>query len=419
MIILCLSLLSFCDLPNENAPPEISHVKWSFKEKMILSLQYDLADAEDDSIGVEISFFDAANQPVAMPADRIRGDYGFPVRSGRKKRLTVDLDGHRAVATIRITVFDLKTSIASVLAQVDSSRIRSTIQELSIPRHFKTDARNLSMIQHKLSAYFGRDNLQVRMNRFQYGSHEACNLYAVKHGTTTSKPLYIGAHVDAVPNSPGADDNASGIAAMLEISRVLTYHQLKRDVGFIAFDLEEEGLIGSKRFLADTARLVEGYFNFDMIGYASDNPDTQPVPAGLDALFPDAFNQLKSNEFRANFLLVVSNQKSEKWLEVFGAASARYVPDLKVITLLVPDDGKFAPRLFRGSDHASFWDSSIDALSIGDTGDVRNKNYHSRKDTCETINVRFLSQVTKAALAAILESCGLIHGSSYNIKIAH
>jgi hypothetical protein len=406
---------------DENKVPEIKNVEWKVGKNNSLQIDYDLFDHENDSVLIVVKIYDKQNTPLDLNQYKITGDLGFPVLPSKKKSLTVDLPANITITKVTILAEDLyKLNISRIVDEVDTGRLRNTLRELSITRNYKTAPQNVSVVQHKVAAYFTKSGLQVSKQDIPYDNYTGHNIMGIKAGTRDSNMLLLGAHLDAVPNSHGADDNASGVAALMEIARVLSKYDLQKSVAFVAFDLEEEGLIGSKKFVGDNSfkNNLIGYLNFDMIGYTNKEPNSQSVPDGLDQLFPEAYKKLASNEFKGDFLLSVSNDRSDSLRILFSEASAQYVSALNIVSLLVPDDGKFAPRLFRGSDHASFWDGGIRALSIGDTGDVRNPNYHSEKDKVTTVDITFLSQVAKAALATVIKICSPSHSTSYTIQLS-
>ena len=204
----------------------------------------------------------------------------------------------------------------------------------------------------------------------------------------------IGAHYDTVNSSPGADDNASGVAAMLEIARVLSNESFQPSIEFVGFSFEEDGLVGSRQMAAQAraaGKEIAGVLVFDMIGYTCDEPGCQTYPPGLSG--PDI----------GDFIAVVGNTASAPLLQIFTEASASAVPALPVSPLEVPGKGETFPHS-RRSDHAPFWDQGYRSLMITDTANFRNPNYHQATDTLGTVNVDFTADVANAALAAVIES---------------
>src|SRR5690606_18944380 len=175
------------------------------------------------------------------------------------------------------------------------------------------------------------------------------------------KTFIVDGHYDAVAGTPGADDNGTAVAATLEIARILSQFHFRNSLRFIGFSFEEQGVIGSQQYVQSGMPVweeVHGVLNMEMIGYYSDQPNSQTTPDGFELLFPAAYAELQTNEFRGDFLTVVGNTASDPLNNAFVAAVAQYVPQLKRIPLSVPGNGQIAPDL-RRSDHAPFWDSGI------------------------------------------------------------
>ena len=160
---------------------------------------------------------------------------------------------------------------------------------------------------------------------------------------------------------------------------------------------------------------VQGVFNFEMIGYYSEEPNSQTLPFGFSQLFPEAAQEVESQEFRGNFLTNVGNTASADLIERLEVGAENYVPELRVISLAVPGNGGIVPDL-RRSDHASFWDQGYPALMLTDGANFRNNNYHQPSDTAGTLNFTFMRQVTQATLAALVEAAQPVNGGTYEIE---
>lgn len=195
----------------------------------------------------------------------------------------------------------------------------------------------------------------------------------------------LGAHYDVVPGSPGADDNATGVAALLEIARIIKSPRLQ----FVAFNLEEQGLLGSAHFVRHLKTPVAGMVSLEMLGYKSDTPGSQQLPAGLADRYPST----------GNFIGIVGNERSRSLLEIFLPAM-KSVEGLPVESLVVSGNGEsIEPTRF--SDHAPFWDAGHAALMITDTSWFRNPHYHQPTDTIETLDLDFLARVTEGVARAV------------------
>ncbi|MEX0704162.1 MAG: M28 family peptidase [Planctomycetales bacterium] len=207
----------------------------------------------------------------------------------------------------------------------------------------------------------------------------------------------IGAHVDSLPDSPGADDNASAVAALLEIARLLPDvwpADARVNVELVAFDLEENGMLGG----AEHVRLMKsgdvdlrGMVSLEMLGYCSDEPNSQMLPRSLIGMYPDV----------GNFIAVIGNQNSRALLERFSGGMRR-AEGLPVETLAVPENGNLL-QATRLSDHSPFWDAGYPALMITDTSFLRNPHYHMPSDTLDTLDLDFLRRVAQGCLEGVRE----------------
>ena len=204
----------------------------------------------------------------------------------------------------------------------------------------------------------------------------------------------ICAHYDTVFTSPGADDNSSGVAGLLEVARVVRDAQPRRTLRFCLFAAEELDLDGSRAHLATLSAEDREHFvaliDLEMIGYADARPGTQTMPVWLPLIgFPDI----------ADFVAVLGTF-STGWLGAFYEdAIDAYVPELDYWSGN-RIGGFFADA--RRSDHAHYWDAGLPAIMVTDTSEFRNDHYHRASDLPETLDYGFLRQVTQATVAAAL-----------------
>ncbi len=231
------------------------------------------------------------------------------------------------------------------------------------------------------------------------------------------------AHYDTVNNAPGADDNGSGTVGVMEIARLLSRYPSKKTQRYIGFDLEEASLKGSINYVTNIPadEQIEGVFNFEMIGYWSDQPNTQTLPSGFSLLFPAQALEVQNNQYRGDFITNVGNTTAQSLALLFSNAAQQYVPGLKVLTLEVPGNGQAVPDL-RRSDHAPFWDSGRKALMLTDGANFRNECYHTPGDTLEDkLNFTFMSNVVKATIAAMAQLVEIQHAdwASASFELVH
>lgn len=211
------------------------------------------------------------------------------------------------------------------------------------------------------------------------------------------------AHLDTVSTSPGADDNASGVAAVLELAR-----QIEGDRTTIALvDLEEVSMLGS-RALARSLPPPGLVVCLDAIGRFSDRPRSQGLPAGLGVLAPKFAGQLRAGGQRGDFLLGVHRTDSAPFANAWASAAS----DVGLRTVLFRDPrggrGQKATRWVNPllldldrSDHAPFWWRRIPAVLITDTAVLRNRNYHRSTDTPTTLDYQRMLRLAQALTYAL------------------
>jgi Zn-dependent M28 family amino/carboxypeptidase len=228
-------------------------------------------------------------------------------------------------------------------------------------------------------------------------SNAYANLLTAPMPADPNLPLFVvAAHYDSIPTSPGADDNASALAALIELAR---WVRPKLDavtawnarVQLAAYDLEEYGLIGSFGHAAQLKRAgtpLAGMISLEMLGYIDRRPGSQHLPPALAGIYPDT----------GDFIGVVGNEASAGLLQKVVTAM-KTVPGLPVEYMAVPGDGSVFPET-RLSDHSSFWDHGLPALMITDTSFFRNPHYHQPSDTPETLDYEFLAKVTQGVCEA-------------------
>lgn len=225
------------------------------------------------------------------------------------------------------------------------------------------------------------------------------NLVGRLSGSRPELPrVLVGAHVDTVAGSPGADDNASGVAVLLEVARLLAPFRLRRTVEFVVFTLEERQgwtyRVGSRRWAAAARRggiRYAGALILEMVGYRDRNPGTQKVP------FPLRWHGIPDT---GDFLAAVGDGGSRHLLSTFAEAARESAPDLPVVTLLSPLRG-WLVWATRRSDNASFWSEGYPALMLTDTAFLRNPHYHRSTDRVGTLDAAFMASVTAAVTGAV------------------
>jgi hypothetical protein len=253
-----------------------------------------------------------------------------------------------------------------------------------------------------------------RVERQGYTAFEvACeNLYVERRGA--SRPdeiIVVGAHYDSVPGSPGANDNASGVAVLLELSRAFAAGEsdgapaAARTLRFVAFVNEEApfGLtpaMGSYRFARlcrERGENIVGMLSLETMGYYHDEPGSQLYPFPLGWVYPST----------GDFVAFVGNDASAAWVRaVVGAFRER---------ARFPSQGGALPAVMRDaarSDQWSFWQHGYPGLMVTDTANFRYPYYHTARDTPDKLNYARLAHVAEGLRAALgaLTSDAAAHG---------
>jgi Zn-dependent M28 family amino/carboxypeptidase len=243
---------------------------------------------------------------------------------------------------------------------------------------------------------------RARLLRFRpYAGLSGVNLVASHPRSVPGLPVLVGAHLDTVRYSPGADDNASGVAALLEIGRLLGTLAEPPAVHLGFFDLEELGLVGSSALARQLT--VKAMICLESVGYYA---GTQRLPAGARVAFPAAAREIEDG--RGDFTLVVHRRSSTSaawaWQAAAEAAGHRAVllrdprPDgrLGSLSTVVRPHTVHLGR----SDHAPFWRHGVPSLLLTDTASFRNPHYHRPTDLAGTLSYAALGHVVTATAAA-------------------
>lgn len=204
-------------------------------------------------------------------------------------------------------------------------------------------------------------------------------------------PILIGAHYDAVPGTPGADDNATGIAVLLELARMFATEPTKYPLQLVAFDMEEYGLLGSTEYAAKLKQEQQPLrlmISLEMLGYCDPTPGSQSYPSLLKYFYPNC----------GDFIALIGNWRTIRDL----ISISRSIRKIGVPSqwLPVPNRGLIV-RQTRQSDHAPFWDAGYPAMMVTDTAFMRNPNYHKPSDTIDTLDLDFLTGVCQGLESGI------------------
>jgi Zn-dependent M28 family amino/carboxypeptidase len=248
--------------------------------------------------------------------------------------------------------------------------------------------------------------------QLETGVESGTNLVATIPGSDpTAGSILLGAHYDTHVGSPGADDNGSAIATLLETARIFSAQAqalqangaapAPKSLTLVFFDQEEQqidgsGLLGSLAFTQQPSNLthVQGAIILDMLGYACHTPGCQTYPPHLPVPnLPET----------GDFLAVLGLQDDSSLLSAFTLSAQSSAPTVLSLPVPKPMINLF-PDLLR-SDHAPFWDKGVPAVFVSDTANFRNPNYHQPGDTIDTIDPAFFkgsAQHVVNAIAALI-----------------
>ena len=241
---------------------------------------------------------------------------------------------------------------------------------------------------------------EVHIQSFESRDLTLQNLEVELQGDSAPQEIIIlGAHYDSIRGTPGANDNASGVAAMLEIARLLAGNTYSRTVRFVAFANEEPPFfysdeMGSRVYVARSRQRgeqIKAMLALETIGYYSDQPGSQYYPMPYSLFYPDT----------GNFIGFVGNLSS--WRLVRQAVGA-----FRTSTQF-PSEGVAAPGWMMGvhwSDHWSFWQAGYPAIMVTDTALFRYAHYHAATDTPEKIDYPSLARVTNGLADVVSELAG-------------
>lgn len=227
-------------------------------------------------------------------------------------------------------------------------------------------------------------NLTVERQNIEFDGKVMPNLIVeIKGSKRPDEIVIVGAHYDTVNNTPGADDNATGVAAMLELCRIFSRRSSlnapERTIRFIAFANEEHpggtwdqmGSFAYAKRCRERKEKIVGMLSLEMLGVYSTEPDSQHYPSPFNLFYPTV----------ANFLAFVGNDKGRKFVrrcvEVFRKHAG------------LPSEGVAAPSFVKDagrSDHWAFWQHGYDGVMVTDTSNFRYPLYHTPKDTIDRID---------------------------------
>jgi len=293
---------------------------------------------------------------------------------------------HRIPATAEAACRLAGTAPAALRAQVE------TLTSRFAPRDFDHPA-NLDAAAAHLAAELRAAGARVHEQPYTVDGREYRNVVA-EVGPETAERIVVGAHYDSCGDQPGADDNASGVAGLVELTRLLAKAPPPLKVELVAYTLEEPPNFRSQRMgsavhaadLAARQVSVRLMISLEMIGLFSDAPGSQRYPPVLGWFYPS----------RGDFIAVV-----DRWGQ--GDAAAEVAAGLRAGGA-VPVERLSAPGWVQGvdfSDHLNYWAHGFPAVMVTDTAFMRNRRYHTRDDQPETLDYRRMVEVVRGTRCAV------------------
>ncbi len=421
---LSLWLVVAIDAMAQNQLPVLQHVKAVVDTvQRQVTITYDLTD-DDPTVVISVQLADADGHRLNLTDGQ--GDIGYQ-SSGKAKRIVgryTDAAWLRKKGTVRLIANDRqKAPVSDLLATVDTNRIKQNTKLVYGMRDHETKAGilHLAEVRKTVADQFKSGQFITTRTPFTWQKHTGENVVGTKEGLGEQTKTYvIGAHMDAAKGSPGGDDNATGVAGLLEVMHALSAYEFRHRIVVVGFDLEEIGFMGSQFFVKEALQRKEtigGMVNYDMIGTYSERPKTQFIPPGFDGLFPEVAEMVAKDAYRGNFLICTANTSSEELGRTFRENARQYVPSLKVASLVALENGEMTPTL-AASDHASFWRAGIQALHIGDGGETRNPKLNTPADNLNGLSYMFAGQTVKATLATIAQLAQMQHCAVASVEVS-
>jgi hypothetical protein len=283
--------------------------------------------------------------------------------------------------------------------RADPAALRRHVQALEGERNAWSSPARLQAAREYVRAELSAAGWEPRAQSFEYAGAAHENILALREGSDPTRArMLVGAHLDTIRGTPGADDNGSGVAGVLEAARLLAAAPVGAPVELAVWDLEERTRltyrVGSRRHVAESRKAKVRYAGalvLEMIGYRSEAPGSQGVP------LPIRWMDLPRT---GDFVAAVGDLGSRRLLAEFLEGAGRAAPELRIVHLTIPLRG-WPVWVTRRSDNASFWSNGYPALLLTDTADLRNPHYHRSTDRSGTLDFGFMAQVVDAVVETV------------------
>ena len=300
---------------------------------------------------------------------------------------------HKHISTL---IFLLVTNYCFSNTTSDTTVIKSHLTAITKTGSFRTykNIEQLNQTADYIKSVFNQYSDSVYFQEYLVNGQVYKNVIC-SFGIEHKKRIIVGAHYDVCDNQEGADDNASGVVGLLELSRLLKGQKLNQRIDLVAYTLEEPPYFRTENMgsyihaksLVDNKTEVSGMISLEMIGFFKDEKKSQSYPIGLLSLFYGN---------RGNYITLVKKFGAGHFTRKF----CRTYKSTKVIKTK-----KFTgPQRLSGidfSDHLNYWKFGFSALMITDTAFYRNKNYHESTDKMETLDIYRMAKVIDGVLKTL------------------
>lgn len=279
----------------------------------------------------------------------------------------------------------------------DTSNIRRNLDLIINTPEYRNhkNISTLDTVAERIRKEFLKHTNRISFQPYEVNGNTYKNIIA-SFGPENGKRIIVGAHYDVCGNQDGADDNASGVAGILELARLLKTQALKYRIDLVAYSLEEPPYFNTKQMgsyihaksLHDANISVKGMVSLEMIGYFSDKENSQDYPIGIMKwIYGD----------KGNFITIV--QKS------FCGEFAKEYKRLSFEHNSIPTKSFRTPWFLGGanlSDHQNYWKFGYSAIMVTNTAFFRNHNYHSNLDQLDALNIPKMGLVIDGVFRTLL-----------------
>lgn len=280
----------------------------------------------------------------------------------------------------------------------DTSLIRSHLTALTKTQQFRNheNVDQLNQTADYIHTIFSLYSGNVSFQEYQVNNQTYKNVIG-SFGPENAKRIVIGAHYDVCGSQEGADDNASGVAGLLELARLLKHQELNYRVDLVAYTLEEPPFFRTQfmgsyihaKELYESKTEVMGMVSLEMIGYFKDEKHSQSYPVGVLSFFYGN---------KGNYITLIRKFGAGKFARQFSR-KFRNTQTIRTKTFT-------GPSILPGvdfSDHLNYWKFGYSALMITDTAFYRNRNYHKATDTIETLDIHRMAKVVDGVFQAVID----------------